>query len=109
MIAGVSLTCGGFLVTKSMQVVDVWGDPIPGLFAAGDCAGGFTPTAEMGGTHLGGGFVFGWIAGEAAATGRLAAPHTTATFGQHQPKDQNVDLSMPIINVAASEALPAKL
>ena len=98
MTVGISLTCGGFTTTKSMQVVDIWGEPIPGLFAAGDCAGGITPTAEMGGTHLGGGFVMGWVAGKAAATGsELAKPHKPGCFGHFIEKDRNVQLNMPII------------
>ncbi len=98
MTVGISLTCGGFTTTKSMQVVDIWGKPVPGLFAAGDCAGGNNPTAEMGGTHLGGGFVLGWEAGRAAATGSdLAKPHRAGCFGQFVEKDRNVQLNMPII------------
>ncbi|KAF9885365.1 hypothetical protein FE257_012982 [Aspergillus nanangensis] len=103
MMVGVSLTCGGFVTTKSMQVVDVWGKPILGLFAAGDCAGGMTPTAEMGGTHLGAGFVFGWIAGKAIVTGELLAPHTKGTFGQEQPRSSaNAGVGIPIVNVPAA-------
>lgn len=105
MSVGVSLTCGGFVTTKSMQVIDIWGKPIPKLFAVGDVAGGLTPTAEMGGTHLGGGFVLGWVAGKAAATGELEpSHHGKATFGQQLAKNKNVDLSMPIINVNVAEA-----
>ncbi|KFZ15700.1 hypothetical protein V502_05443 [Pseudogymnoascus sp. VKM F-4520 (FW-2644)] len=101
MISGVSLSVGGFVTTETMQVVDVFGQVIPGLFAVGDCAGGLTPTAEMGGTHLGGGFVLGWVAGRAAATGQNSLPHTSATFGQSM--DQRVQMSGPIINVAAAQ------
>ncbi|KAF2093871.1 FAD/NAD(P)-binding domain-containing protein [Rhizodiscina lignyota] len=61
MVTGVGLTCGGFATTRSMQVVNALGRPIEGLFAVGDTAGGFTPTESMGGTHLGGGFVLGWV------------------------------------------------
>lgn len=107
MVVGVSLTCGGFATTLSMQVIDVWGKPINGLFAAGDCAGGMTPTAEMGGTHLGGGFVTGWIAGEGAATGKdLKQPHTQKVFGQWVNKDDGVAMNMPIIGTvdAAQQA-----
>lgn len=107
MLVGVSLTCGGFATTLSMQVIDVWGQPIPGLFAVGDCAGGMTPTAEMGGTHLGGGFVTGWIAGEAAATGKdLKQPHTKAVFGQWVDRENGVAMNMPIIGTvdAAQQA-----
>ena len=103
MVEGVSLTCGGFVTTLSMQVVDVWGRAIAGLFAAGDCAGGLTPTAEMGGTHLGGGFVLGWEAGRAAARGEYSEPHTRATFGQVVQRREEVDMSMPIVSVDAHQ------
>lgn len=105
MIVGISLTCGGFRTTTSMQVVDVFGEPISGLFAVGDVAGGFTPTAEMGGTHLGGGFVHGWRAGKAAATGQLAKSHHTdgGVFNQHVPQKTNLELRIPIITVATAE------
>jgi len=104
MVVGVSLSVGGFVTTASMQVVDVFGNPIPGLFAVGDCAGGLTPTAEMGGTHLGGGFVLGWVAGQAIVTGKLAAPHKKGTFGQHVSKSNQSDIRMPVIN--AGQAVP---
>ena len=64
MILGMSLICGGLRTILSMQVIDIFGQPIPDLFAVGDVAGGFTPTAEMGGTHLGDAFVHGWRAGK---------------------------------------------
>jgi len=47
----------GLLRLFPCKVVNVWGKAIPGLFAVGDCAGGLTPTTDMGGTHLGPGFV----------------------------------------------------
>ena len=111
MMVGVSLTCGGFATTLSMQVVDVWGKTIPGLFAVGDCAGGMTPTAEMGGTHLGGAFVTGWTAGEVAASGKgMKQPHTKPVFGQWVSKDDNVRLDMPIVgNVDAAQQAISKL
>jgi hypothetical protein len=70
---------------------------------------GLTPTAEMGGTHLGGGFVLGWEAGRAAATGEYAEPHTAATFGQAVEKKRGVDLSMPIISVDAEQQRDSRL
>lgn len=101
MVTGISLTVGGFVTTKTMQVVNIFGELVPGLFAVGDCAGGLTPTAEMGGTHLGGGFVFGWIAGSAAATGKTSLPHTRPTFGQFIEK--RAQITGPIINVRAAQ------
>ena len=101
MAAGISLTVGGFVTTETMQVVNIFGEVVPGLFAVGDCAGGLTPTAEMGGTHLGGGFVLGWVAGSAAATGKTSLPHTRPTFGQFIDKEEQI--AGPIINVTAAQ------
>ncbi|KIW94133.1 uncharacterized protein Z519_05449 [Cladophialophora bantiana CBS 173.52] len=104
LVPGVSLTCGGFRTTTSLQVIDVFGEPIPGLFAVGDVAGGLTPTAEMGGTHLGGGFVHGWRAGKAVATGQLAKTHHKEgrTFGQFVPQKATLELKIPIISGVAT-------
>lgn len=102
MVPGISLTAGGFITTTSMQVVDVYGEPVPGLFAAGDCAGGFTPTAEMGGTHLGGGFVLGRVAGLAAAGKTdLARPHMETAFGRCLPSilEGRLERRLPIIDM----------
>ncbi|OQV02179.1 FAD binding domain-containing protein [Cladophialophora immunda] len=105
LVFGISLTCGGFRTTASMQVVDVFGKPIPGLFAVGDTAGGFVPTAEMGGTHLGGGFVHGWRAGKAVTKGELSENHHKdgGVFGQSVPQTATLELRIPIITVPTAE------
>lgn len=100
MIAGVSLTVGGFVTTDTMQVVNVFGEVIPGLFAVGDVAGGLTPTAEMGGTHLGGGFTLGWLAGKAVAAGQKSSSHSAAPF--NQVVDDHKKVSGPIITVTTT-------
>ncbi|MCW0214420.1 MAG: FAD-dependent oxidoreductase [Pseudonocardia sp.] len=69
MVEGVNFCCGGFRVTTDMQVVDVFGSPIGGLFAAGDCVGGLNPVSDLGGVHICGGFTLGRVAGRAAARG----------------------------------------
>jgi fumarate reductase flavoprotein subunit len=97
MVAGCSFISGGFQVTTSMQVVDVFGDPIPGLFAAGDCVGGFNPCADLGGIHIGGGLTFGRIAGHAVAAGELAEPHTTSPLNRFLPS--RVGTTMEIVHV----------
>jgi succinate dehydrogenase/fumarate reductase flavoprotein subunit len=68
MVEGINFCCGGFRTTTGMQVVDVFGAPIPGLFAAGDCAAGLNCAAEIGGLHISGGFTLGRLAGHTAAT-----------------------------------------
>lgn len=60
-------TFGGVATNSSAQVVTVFGDPIIGLYAAGEIAGGFHGRAYMTGTSLGKAAIFGRIAGIAAA------------------------------------------
>lgn len=100
MVPGVGLSIGGFTTTESMQVVDVFGRAIPGLFAVGDCAGGITPTENMGGTHLGGGFTLGWVAGRAVATDQLAPVHTIAPFGQFMPQVAEPEDPLAVIDIS---------
>ena len=57
MVTGISLTVGGFVTTETMQVVNIFGEVVKGLFVVGDFVGGLTSTAEKEGIHLGGGFV----------------------------------------------------
>jgi flavocytochrome c len=63
---------GGVLINPSAQVVDENGDPIPGLYAAGEVTGGMQGTTRVDGTGLMDGFTFGRIAGKAAAVEVLA-------------------------------------
>ncbi|MGO4837434.1 FAD-binding protein, partial [Rhizobiaceae sp. 2RAB30] len=44
MVVGSNFVSGGMRVSTEMQVVDVFGEPIHGLYAAGDCVGGLNPT-----------------------------------------------------------------
>lgn len=67
MVEGINFCCGGFRTTTSMQVVDVFGAPVPGLFAAGDTVGGLNPVSDLGGVHICGGLTLGRVAGRAAA------------------------------------------
>lgn len=69
MVEGVNFCCGGFRVTTDMQVIDVFGAPIPGLFAGGDCVGGLNPVSDLGGIHICGGLTLGRVAGTAVARG----------------------------------------
>jgi succinate dehydrogenase/fumarate reductase flavoprotein subunit len=78
MVRGTSFTWGGFAVTLDMQVVNVMGDPVPGLFAAGDTVGGINVISGMGGLHIAPALVLGKIAGRIAQTGATAEPHIVA-------------------------------
>lgn len=70
MVVGSNFVSGGMRVNEALQVVDVFGQSIPGLYAAGDTVGGLNPVAELGGMRLCGGFTLGRLAGRAAAEGR---------------------------------------
>ena len=54
---------GGLRIDTAMHVVDVFGDRIDGLYAAGEVTGGFHGMGYMSATHLGSALIFGRIAG----------------------------------------------
>lgn len=59
----------GLRVDEQMQVLDVYGMEVPGLFAAGEVVGGLHGRSELPGTALGKALVFGRLAAR-VATGR---------------------------------------
>ncbi len=63
-------TAGGPIIDPSAQVLDVLGDPVPGLFGAGCCVA--SPGGQAywsGGAPMGLALTFGYIAGRNAAAG----------------------------------------
>jgi tricarballylate dehydrogenase len=64
---GVTFTFGGIRIAENCGVVDVDGERIPGLFAAGAMVGGLFYFNYPGGAGLMGAAVFGRIAGASAA------------------------------------------
>lgn len=62
----------GLTITPRAQVTDVYGEPIPGLYAAGEITGGLHGAGYVTGTSIGKSAIFGRIAGTAAASGRTA-------------------------------------
>lgn len=70
--AALTATYCGLTVDAKLQVLDVFGDPIRGLWAAGEIVGGFHGAGYLTGTALGKAAVFGHQAGRSAAlsTGR---------------------------------------
>ena len=69
---GVTFTFGGVKVNEDAQVEDTGGNPIPGLFAAGEMVGGLFFHNYPGGSGLTSGAVFGRIAGTSAGTSAAA-------------------------------------
>jgi fumarate reductase flavoprotein subunit len=58
---------GGLRINTAAQVMDIWGDPIPKLYAAGEVAGGVHGANRLGGNAIPTAMVFGRIAGTNAA------------------------------------------
>lgn len=58
---------GGVLINEKTQVIDTEGNPIDGLYAAGEVTGGFHGTFRVDGSGLGDSFTFGRIAGRELA------------------------------------------
>lgn len=61
---GITFTFGGIRVNDNAQVLNQSGEPIPGLYAAGELVGGLFYFNYPGGSGLTSGAVFGKIAGE---------------------------------------------
>ena len=66
---GITFTFGGLKVDTGARVISTDGEPIPGLYAAGELVGGIFYFNYPGGTGLTSGAVFGRIAGTTAARG----------------------------------------
>ncbi|KAF7315250.1 Fumarate reductase [Mycena indigotica] len=66
-------TMGGLEIDPESRVIDTKGKPIPGLFAAGEVAGGVHGANRLGGSSLLGCVVFGRVSGDSAAAYMLQA------------------------------------
>ncbi len=75
---GITFTFGGVRINESAQVIDTEGEPIHGLYAAGELVGGLFYFNYPGGTGLMNGSVFGRIAGRKAAENLGAAEARSA-------------------------------
>jgi tricarballylate dehydrogenase len=64
---GITFTFGGVRVDDAARVVDLEGEPLPGLYAAGEMVGGLFYFNYPGGAGLVSAAVFGRLAGNAAA------------------------------------------
>lgn len=63
-------TMGGLQIDGDARVLDTDGNPIPGLYAAGEVTGGIHGSNRLGGNALVDIHVFGRIAGQSAAEGK---------------------------------------
>src|SRR5262249_24379904 len=64
---GITFSFGGLRINTDAQVINTDGEPIPGLYAAGELVGGIFYFNYPGGSGLTNGAVFGRIAGASAA------------------------------------------
>jgi tricarballylate dehydrogenase len=67
---GITFTFGGVRISGEAEVLDVYGRPLPGVFAAGEMVGGLFYFNSPGGAGLMAGSVFGRRAGRSAAAFR---------------------------------------
>ena len=77
---GVLGTYCGLRVDHNMRVIDVFGAPIEGLYAAGEIVGGFHGAGYMSGSALGKAAIFGIEAG------RRAARHVSSAMALHDER-----------------------
>jgi succinate dehydrogenase/fumarate reductase flavoprotein subunit len=69
---GITLTFGGIKINEKAQAQQADGSVIPGLYAAGEGAGGIYYDDYIGGASLANCLVMGRIAGQQAAAGKAA-------------------------------------
>lgn len=75
--------CGGIAISTEAEALSLEGRAIPGLYAAGETAGGVHGRFRLGGNGLTDAFVFGRIAGESAAS---FAARTAREMRTRRPK-----------------------
>lgn len=68
--ASLIATYCGVRIDTQARVIDVFGEPIMGLYAAGEMTGGVHGAAYMSGTALGKAYAFGRIAAQTIASGK---------------------------------------
>jgi predicted heme/steroid binding protein len=107
-------TMGGLEIDHEARVLAPGGAPLPGLFAAGEVAGGVHGANRLGGSSLLGCVVFGRVAGDTAAAyllhnygsvsaraaGRVAG--VAAHLGGSQPETKKAKEEVAISSGAAS-------
>lgn len=64
-------TMGGLVINDRTEVKDIWGEVIPGLFAAGEVTGGVHGTNRLGSNAIPDAAVHGMIAGRVAVKGTV--------------------------------------
>jgi fumarate reductase flavoprotein subunit len=104
MVVGANFSSGGFVVNPQMQVIDVFGEPIAGLYASGDCVGALGPIADLGGIRICGALTFGRLAGQAASRGANGPRRSSSAFGSYLP--HRLGTAMPLVSLRLEEEVP---
>jgi fumarate reductase flavoprotein subunit len=81
---GVHYTMGGLLINTRTQVLDIWGNVIPGLYAAGEVTGGIHGASRLGSNALTDIWLFGRIAGKEAVSEKPRSPRSA--FSKQGPQ-----------------------
>jgi len=108
-------TMGGLEIDPESRVIGKTGKPIPGLFAAGEVAGGVHGANRLGGSSLLGCVVFGRVSGDSAAAYQLqttsaavqkAGGRLGALVGQLAPSSSSATPSSPVVTANAPANKP---
>jgi succinate dehydrogenase/fumarate reductase flavoprotein subunit len=95
MIVGINFPAGGFRVNGDLQVLNVYGEPIPKLYAVGDCTGGLGPVIGMGGMRITPALTLGRIAGRKIALQEFEISAKPQRLGEYLPSNT---LRVPVID-----------
>ena len=95
MITGINFPAGGFRVNADLQVLNVYGEPIPKLFAVGDCSGGLGPVIGMGGMRITPALTLGRVVGRKIATQKFECIPNSERLDEYIPSNT---LKVPVID-----------
>lgn len=95
MITGINFPAGGFRVNTDLQVLNVYGEPIPKLFAVGDCSGGLGPVIGMGGMRITPALTLGRVVGRKIATQKFECIPNSERLDEYIPSNT---MKVPVID-----------
>ena len=95
MITGINFPAGGFRVNADLQVLNVYGEPIPKLVAVGDCSGGLGPVIGMGGMRITPALTLGRVVGRKIATQKFECIPNSERLDEYIPSNT---MKVPVID-----------
>ena len=95
MITGINFPAGGFRVNTDLQVLNVYGEPIPKLFAVSDCSGGLGPVIGMGGMRITPALTLGRVVGRKIATQKFECIPNSERLDEYIPSNT---MKVPVID-----------